>query len=161
LHLVLAAAAAAYFWHMIHLAVVLYASPLYWKQDYHTSALMGKAWVDELIVGHPDRIKSELGMWVHVFLALVAQLRFSGNVAYSKNIMAEEQVAIFLYTCVTGLSIRHVGERFQHSDETISKYLSPFSGRSGAIRACKTEEISNCVIWYYQKWCHRACKAGG
>ncbi|KAF8877641.1 hypothetical protein BD779DRAFT_1391979, partial [Infundibulicybe gibba] len=25
--------------------------------------------------------------------------------------------------CVTGLSIRHVGERFQHSNETISKYF--------------------------------------
>ncbi|KAJ6472096.1 hypothetical protein C8R45DRAFT_757208, partial [Mycena sanguinolenta] len=25
--------------------------------------------------------------------------------------------------CVTGLSIRHLGERFQHSNETISKYF--------------------------------------
>ncbi|KAJ7849015.1 hypothetical protein B0H13DRAFT_1645300 [Mycena leptocephala] len=45
---------------MIHLVVGLYASPLYWKQDYHTSALSGQAWVDELIVGHPNRIKCEL-----------------------------------------------------------------------------------------------------
>ncbi|KAJ6448295.1 hypothetical protein C8R45DRAFT_767672, partial [Mycena sanguinolenta] len=54
----------------VHLAVLLYASPLYWKQDYHTSALTGRAWVNELIVGHPDRIKTELCMKVHVFLAL-------------------------------------------------------------------------------------------
>ncbi|KAJ7458690.1 hypothetical protein B0H11DRAFT_1630446, partial [Mycena galericulata] len=50
---------------MIYLAVVLYASPLYWKQDYHTSALMSQGWVDELIVRHPDRIKSELVMRLH------------------------------------------------------------------------------------------------
>ncbi|KAJ7735745.1 hypothetical protein B0H16DRAFT_1326991 [Mycena metata] len=56
---------------MIHLAVMLYASPLYWKQKYHTSALSGQAWVDELILGHPDRIHCELGMRLHVFIALL------------------------------------------------------------------------------------------
>jgi hypothetical protein len=76
---------------------------------------------DELLVGHPDRIKTELGMRVHVFLALVAQLRLLTGLTDSRHITADEQVAIFLYTCVTGLSIRHVGERFQHSNETISK----------------------------------------
>ncbi|KIK71790.1 hypothetical protein PAXRUDRAFT_676657, partial [Paxillus rubicundulus Ve08.2h10] len=35
----------------------------------------------------------------------------------------EEQLGIFLYTCVTGLSSRHVGERFQHSPDTITKYF--------------------------------------
>ncbi|KAF9060559.1 hypothetical protein BDP27DRAFT_1177700, partial [Rhodocollybia butyracea] len=39
------------------------------------------------------------------------------------GITVDEQLAIFLYTCVTGLSIRHVGERFQHSNETISQYF--------------------------------------
>ncbi|KAE9385059.1 hypothetical protein BT96DRAFT_736752, partial [Gymnopus androsaceus JB14] len=29
--------------------------------------------------------------------------------------------------CVTGLSVRHVGERFQHSNETISKVCIAFS----------------------------------
>jgi hypothetical protein len=31
--------------------------------------------VKELILGHPDRIKNELGMSLHVFLAFVTQLR--------------------------------------------------------------------------------------
>ncbi|KAJ8581084.1 hypothetical protein M405DRAFT_752331 [Rhizopogon salebrosus TDB-379] len=38
----------------------------------------------------------------------------------SRFVSLEEQLTIFLYTSVTGLSIRHVGERFQHSNETIS-----------------------------------------
>jgi hypothetical protein len=41
----------------------------------------------------------------------------------TRNITLEEHLAIFLYTCVTGLSIRHVGERFQHANATISKYV--------------------------------------
>ncbi|KAL1944221.1 hypothetical protein VTO73DRAFT_3406 [Trametes versicolor] len=37
--------------------------------------------------------------------------------------MLEEQLAIFLYTCRTGLSTRHVGERFQRANATITKYF--------------------------------------
>ncbi|KAJ8593508.1 hypothetical protein M405DRAFT_721598, partial [Rhizopogon salebrosus TDB-379] len=35
----------------------------------------------------------------------------------------EEQLGIFLYTCVTGLSLRLVGERFQCSPDTITRYF--------------------------------------
>ncbi|KIN95067.1 hypothetical protein M404DRAFT_115192, partial [Pisolithus tinctorius Marx 270] len=47
----------------------------------------------------------------------------------------EEQLATFLYMSVTGLTIRHISEHFQWSNETISQYfckilfilsLSPF-----------------------------------
>ncbi|KIM61587.1 hypothetical protein SCLCIDRAFT_54529, partial [Scleroderma citrinum Foug A] len=41
----------------------------------------------------------------------------------STNVSLEEQLAIFLYTWVTGLSIRHVGERFQRSNDMISRYF--------------------------------------
>ncbi|KIK26881.1 hypothetical protein PISMIDRAFT_94085, partial [Pisolithus microcarpus 441] len=50
-------------------------------------------------------------------------------------ISLKEQLAIFLYTSVTGLTTRHVGECFQQSNDTISQYfckllfifsLSPF-----------------------------------
>jgi hypothetical protein len=115
--------AAASFMHIVYLAVLLYASPHYWKQPYHTSALTGAAWVKELILGHPDRIKNELGMSLHVFLAFVTQLRVVGSLSDSRYVTLREQAAIFLYTCVMGLSLRHVGERFQRSTDTISKYV--------------------------------------
>jgi len=41
--------AAAYVINVICVATTLYASPLYWKQDYHTSKLSGGEWVEELI----------------------------------------------------------------------------------------------------------------
>ena len=102
------------------LAMSLYASQWYWKQPYHTSALTRADWVEELIYGHPERIRSCLGMRVHVFMALLSELHLCG-LKDSRHVTVKEKVAIFLYTCVTGLSIRHVGERFQRSNETVSK----------------------------------------
>jgi hypothetical protein len=70
---------------------------------YHTSALSGHHWLLELITGHPERIHCELGVYKEVFLQLIHELRTMGH-CDSKNVMLEEQVAIFLYTCVTGLT---------------------------------------------------------
>jgi len=90
-------------------------------EPYHTSALTGEEWVIELIVGHPERIRCELGVRADVFQALVTELHALGH-TNSRYVSLEEQLAIFLYTCVTGLTIRHVGERFQRSNDTISRY---------------------------------------
>ncbi|KAF8877640.1 hypothetical protein BD779DRAFT_1448405, partial [Infundibulicybe gibba] len=79
-------------------AAILYASPLYWKQDYHTSALTGAEWVQELIHRHPERILCELGMRLHVFTALVHELRITSGLKDSRHLALEEQVAIFLYS---------------------------------------------------------------
>lgn len=108
---------------MVATVVLLYSSPQYWSQEYHTSKLTGAAWVDELLDGHPDR--TELGVRLHVFLMLEQELRITCGVEDScRGITVKEQLAIFLYMCVTGLSVRHVGERFQRSNETISRYVS-------------------------------------
>ena len=93
---------------------------LYVREHYHTSALSGEAWLLELLCGHPNRIRTELGVSVEVFSNLVRELRDIGY-QNSRNVSLEEQLAIFLYMCVTGLTIRHVGERFQRSNETISR----------------------------------------
>jgi hypothetical protein len=103
-------------------AAVVYAAPLYDKTPYHTSALSGEDWVLELINGHPGRIRNELGVHKHIFRALIAYLENIGH-THSRYVTLEEQLAIFLYKCVTGLSIRHVGERFQRSNDTISRYI--------------------------------------
>src|ERR1700679_959206 len=94
----------------------------YVKQPYHTSILTGQGWVDELVHGHPLRIRTELGVSLEVFHGLISKLREMGHGA-SRHVKLEEQLAIFLYACVTGLPVRHLGERFQRSNETISKYL--------------------------------------
>ena len=90
---------------------------------YHTSALSGEAWVLELMTGHPDHIRNNLGISLDVFQSLLHVLRSNGCVQSHNGVSVEEQLTIFLYTCVTGLSTCHVGERFQHSSETIARYI--------------------------------------
>jgi hypothetical protein len=92
------------------------------KEPYHTSILSGYAWVQELLNGHPERIRTELGVHKEVFLALIKELRSMGH-GDTKYVTLDEQLAIFLYTSVTGLSVRHVGERFQRANGTVSKYF--------------------------------------
>ena len=83
--------------------VISFARPLYDKEDYHTSALSGAAWVLELLEGHPNRICCELGVNKHVFHYLISSLQLIG-INHSRHITLEEQLAIFLYRCVTGRS---------------------------------------------------------
>ena len=90
------------------------------REPYHTSILTGEGWVMELLGGHHNRIRCELGVSCDVFLELIEELRRLGH-GNSKYVSLEEHLAIFLYMSVTGLKIRHVRERFQWSNETISK----------------------------------------
>ena len=103
-------------------AVVEYATPLYDKIPYHTSALSGEAWVLKLLNGHPKRIRCELGVHKHIFKILLEDLSTVG-LKPSRHVSSEEKLSIFLYKCVTGLSVAHVGERFQRSNDTISGYF--------------------------------------
>lgn len=91
-------------------------------EPYHTSLLTGQEWVMELIIGHPDRICCELGVHAEVFESLVNNLCSLGH-GDSRHVSLEEQLAIFLYACVTGLTVRHIAERFQRSNDTISQFL--------------------------------------
>ena len=92
------------------------------RQPYHTSILSGEAWVQEPLYGHPRHIQTELGVHLHVFRELVFTLRHMGH-QDSKYVTLEEQLAIFLYTCVTGLTSTHADERFQHTGKTISRFV--------------------------------------
>ena len=82
------------------------------RLPYHTSALTGEGWVMELLAGHPWHICMELGVSHEVFIASIDELHHMGHTD-SKFISLEEQVAIFLYASVTGLTVWHLGERFQ------------------------------------------------
>ncbi|EGN94248.1 hypothetical protein SERLA73DRAFT_17433, partial [Serpula lacrymans var. lacrymans S7.3] len=66
---------------------------------YHNSVLTGYGWVRELIDGHPDCIKTELGVRQEAFSNLLDLLQ-ANRYSDSKHVLIEEQLAIFLYTCV-------------------------------------------------------------
>jgi len=100
-----------------------YAESIFFKLPYHNSALTGQMWVNELLSGNPRCIKDQLGMGKHVFRKLVKKLFIMTNASHTWHVDLSEQVAIFLYTIVTNLSNRKVGECFQRSGDTISEYL--------------------------------------
>src|ERR1700737_3514921 len=64
--------------NIVATAALIYANPLYNKVPYHTSALSGADWVRELLGGHPERIRSELGEHKEVFHDLIAALQKGG-----------------------------------------------------------------------------------
>jgi hypothetical protein len=97
--------ASVYFINIVGAASNLYSTPWYWKQPYHTLKLTGAEWVKELIHGHYDRIWTELGVRVHVFLALEHELQVVSGMDDLRYVELWEQLAIFLYMCVTGLSV--------------------------------------------------------
>ena len=108
------------FVQVVGTAALAFGGPLYNKTPYHTSALSGLDWVPELMNGHPEHIQNELRVHKHIFGALLDCLGAMGFRS-SWNITLEEQLAIFIYTCVTGLLIWHVCKRFQHTMETTSQ----------------------------------------
>jgi hypothetical protein len=106
---------------VIALAAEKYARQFLVRQPYHTSALSGQAWVTELLGGHHDRMKDNLGVSAAVFRRLLCTLVERTNIRDTHNMTAEERLAIFLCTAVSGLSMRKVAERFQRSTDTISR----------------------------------------
>jgi hypothetical protein len=116
---IIASQFAALYMQIVVDATVQITSPLFNQRLYHDSILTGEAYTIELLTGHPRRIRTELGVDLHVFRALVEDLHNMGH-NDSREIGLEEQLAMFLYTCVTGLSLVHVGERFQHTTTTVS-----------------------------------------
>jgi hypothetical protein len=80
------------------------------KIPYHTSILTGEGWILELLNDHPNCIKTSLGISHNVSDALVQVLAESGIKKSPCGLSVEEQLGIFLHTCVTGLSTCHIGE---------------------------------------------------
>ena len=63
----------------------------------------------ELLSGHPNRIRCELGVSHNVFLELIRELRRLGY-GNSKYVSLEEQLAIFLYMSVTGFLVYYADD---------------------------------------------------
>jgi hypothetical protein len=97
-----------------------YYVPHYFRTPYHTSALSGVGWVHELLAGHPQRIWHELGVNRGTFTILIKAMEAAG-LSPLRHVSLEEQLSIFLYTAVTGMTCTHVRERFQRSSSTITK----------------------------------------
>lgn len=102
-------------------AAFIYSNMVFNKQAQHTSILSGHTWIQELLKGHPARIRYQLGMNQHIFLKLVKKLQLHTNLEPTRHMSQFELLGIFLYITVHNSSIRDASERFQRSSETISR----------------------------------------
>ena len=79
-------------------------------------SILGLIWTCTTILDVPGKAPQE--NW----LLLMQCMGYGDN----KYLKLEEQLAIFLYGSVTGLSVRHLGEHFQRSNDTIAKWVLIF-----------------------------------
>jgi len=68
---------------------------------------------------------SHLGVFPSTFKLVLHDIETLGGLAPTRYISTWVQLAIFLYICKEGLGVRHAGEAFQRSLDTISKWVIP------------------------------------
>ncbi|CAN0872049.1 hypothetical protein LINGRAHAP2_LOCUS10019 [Linum grandiflorum] len=89
-----------------------------------TSEKRGHDWIQEPLNGNPSRIYDCLRMDKSTFLRFCKELKEHGGLTSSRNVIIEEQVAIFLRAITHMEDSRDNAEIFQHSTATISKYFT-------------------------------------
>ncbi|KAJ7438968.1 hypothetical protein FB451DRAFT_972588, partial [Mycena latifolia] len=66
-------------------------------EPYHTSSRTGNMWMKELLTGHRDRMRRNMGMHKHVFRKLARTLTARTGLAHTKNVTLDESLGIFLH----------------------------------------------------------------
>jgi DDE superfamily endonuclease len=102
-------------------AVAYYYETNFSKLPQHTSSHTGRRWMEELLSGHPARMKDNLGISQVGFRYLENLLVRRANFTDTRYMDTTEQLGIFLYAVSTDLSMRKLAERFQRSTETINR----------------------------------------
>ena len=102
---------------MYHYCAYLLKTP---KRD---SMLTGATWVREKMRGNSDAFEESFRMPREIFHVLLANLVNMGELSNSHHIDANEQLCMFLYFAGHRASSTNIQERFQHSGETVSRYL--------------------------------------
>ncbi|XP_022852831.1 uncharacterized protein LOC111374395 [Olea europaea var. sylvestris] len=93
------------------------------KTPCRTSFLTRKMYTLEILNGHPDVCYRNFCMQKHVFMNLCDILKEKGLLKDEKKVSVEEGVAIFMM--IVGHTTRYnvIGDRFQHSNNTIHKWF--------------------------------------
>ena len=87
-----------------------------------TSILSGKDYMAEVRDGNPTNCHDMFCMTLDLFYHLVDELKQHGYLKDGKGrVDMQEAVAIFLYIVGHNTWMRPVGDRFQHSTETVSR----------------------------------------
>ena len=91
------------------------------EKEHHQTGLAGREYLRELLSSTDLRIYEVLRMRKETFFLLCDWLETNTKLRAIWRTSIQEQVAMFLWTINFGASARQVKERFQHSQETISR----------------------------------------
>ena len=94
------------------------------KRRIHDSKMTGEMKVAEWLTRHDEAMRSQLGVIPATFRHVLLDLETMGGLAPTRYVSTSVQLAIFLYICREGLGLRHAGECFQRSLNTISMCAS-------------------------------------
>lgn len=90
------------------------------KEPCRNSWYTGQSFVLDILSGNPTQCYELFRMEKYVFLRLCAAIKERNLLKDTRNMRAEEQLAIFLMTIGHNERNRMIQERFQHSGETVS-----------------------------------------
>lgn len=110
--MLMAATAATSYFHSMHT-----------RRPKRNSILTSQKRIEELLQGHPEAFREQYGMNKHVFRALLQFLCQRCRLQNSRYISAAEQLSIFCHFATQGLSSRQLQDIFQHSADTISRFV--------------------------------------
>ena len=110
------------FWIVFPLVgkMVAYFQRHYDKRPMRTSILCGKDYMAKVRDGNPTNCHDMFCVTLDLFYHLVDELKQHGYLKEGKGMYVQEVVAIFLYIVGHNTRMRPVGDRFQHSTETVS-----------------------------------------
>jgi hypothetical protein len=103
------------------LGVVEVVKPRLCPEPYHTSIRTGHMWIKELLSGHRDRMRRNLGMNKHVFRKLANALKTKTGLNDSKHVTLDEALGLFMHMLVTNNTTEQEHEWFQRSPDTIHR----------------------------------------
>jgi len=101
----------------LHMYYVTYVH----KEPCMVSYNTGMRWLNEVVQGHHQRCVNMFRMDATTLQTLCYDLETQYGLKPSRRTSVIEKVAMFLYTIALGATNRQVQERFQHSDETVSR----------------------------------------
>ncbi|MQM00257.1 hypothetical protein Taro_032987 [Colocasia esculenta] len=90
----------------------------------NTSQHTGEVWVNSILTGHEKRCYNVFRVHPEVFTHLRDLLVSKSLIGDSRQVSANEQLAMFLYVVGHGVSTGVLMEHFQHSSQTISHYVN-------------------------------------
>lgn len=85
----------------------------------YTDGFRGAVFTQQLLSGHPGRIRDMTRLKKEVFLELLNWLCEKANLKDSRNVSSAEKLILFLYICAHGVKFRVAAETMQHSTRTI------------------------------------------